>query len=101
MMCFLLGFGPETLARSPLGGAVFETMVFGELRKKLRTTDRRSRIFFYRDRDGQEVDFVIVEGTDVELVECKAKEIPDRRDTIGVRRIGERIEAGGLHSVRR
>lgn len=80
LMCFLLGLRPDAFPQSSLAGSVFETLVFGELRKRIRAYDRRSRVAFFRDHDGHEVDLVIVSGDEVDLIECKSKVIPDGRD---------------------
>lgn len=50
---------PEALRLGPLGGAAFETHVFGEILRRLRHRLRDAEIHFWRTRDGQEIDFLV------------------------------------------
>ncbi|MBI4061161.1 MAG: ATP-binding protein [Elusimicrobia bacterium] len=50
---------PEALRLGPLGGAAFETHVFGEIIRGLRHRLQDADIHFWRTRDGQEIDFLV------------------------------------------
>ncbi len=50
---------PEALRLGPLGGAAFETHVFGDILRRLRHRLQDASIFFWRTRDGQEIDFIV------------------------------------------
>lgn len=50
---------PEALRLGPLGGAAFETHVFGEILRRLRHRLGEADIHFWRTRDGQEIDFLV------------------------------------------
>jgi predicted AAA+ superfamily ATPase len=68
--------GLRTLAefrRSPFRGALFESFVASELAKLQVNAGRRREVYFFRDQQGLEVDF-LVPGTDgtLDLVEAKA-----------------------------
>ncbi|RME30140.1 MAG: ATP-binding protein [Deltaproteobacteria bacterium] len=73
LLCRLLGINDtEQLAVHPLRGAVFENFVFTELVKIYRHHGQRPPLFFWRDRTGHEVDFLIDGGTRLVPVEVKA-----------------------------
>ena len=80
LLCALLNIQTvEELRKSPLAGAIWETLVFSELRK--RETGRRLHwsIHFWHDR-AREVDFVIDRGGRFELYEAKRTEAPSAGD---------------------
>ncbi len=49
----------EALRLGPMGGAAFETHVFGEIYRRLRHRLQEADIHFWRTRDGQEIDFLV------------------------------------------
>ena len=59
MLCFLLGIGADDLGRSPLTGPIWENFVCGELRTRLRLTRPDWSLWFYRDQQNREADFLI------------------------------------------
>ena len=59
LLCFLLGLSTEALGSSPVTGAVWENFVFGELVKWLHLFRPEWTIWFYRDRQQREADFLI------------------------------------------
>lgn len=74
LACHLLGIETEAeLARSPFRGALFEGMVASEIAKAQENAGRRREIYYYRDKSGLEVDFVVpTAGGRTMLVEAKA-----------------------------
>lgn len=74
LACHLLNIDSATeLARSPFRGALFEGFVAAEIVKAQAGTGRRREIYFFRDAQGLEVDFLIPgKDNSVTLVECKA-----------------------------
>lgn len=81
LLCFLLGLDARTLASSPLVGAVWETLVFAELRKSIAANPAgtTASLWFYRDAEGREVDFVRADGGQLDLMEAKWTADPDVR----------------------
>ena len=79
LLCFLLGLDEGSLAASYLVGAIWETFLFGELRKALAAAAPQASVWFYRDQS-REVDFVIEKDARLTLAESKWKEMPARRD---------------------
>ena len=59
LLCFLLGIGADDLGRSPLTGAIWENFVCAELRTRLRLTRPEWSLWFYRDQQNREADFLI------------------------------------------
>ena len=79
LLCFLLGLNRKAVTGSYLIGAIWETLLCGELRKHLRAQAPEARLWFYRDQS-REVDFVIEKDGGLVLAESKWKEIPSARD---------------------
>lgn len=77
LACFLAGLRTtKELEQSPLRGALFETLVLGQLIRWHANRGRQLRCAFYRDHAGLEVDFVVSVGHRVKLYECKWAESP-------------------------
>lgn len=74
LACHLLGIESELeLERSPFRGALFEGFVAAEIVKRQIHSGRRRELYYFRDEQGLEVDFMIPrQGGNVGLVECKA-----------------------------
>lgn len=78
LLCFLLTIeSPESLVKSPFLGAIWENFVLAEMLKVRSATGSSAKVYFWRDVQGVEVDFVIESAGRLRLVECKwASEIP-------------------------
>lgn len=74
LACHLLGIeSTAELARSPFRGAIFEGFVAAEIVKAQVNRGRRPELYYFRDEQGLEVDFLVPrENAAVSLVECKA-----------------------------
>jgi predicted AAA+ superfamily ATPase len=73
LLCHLLGVRtPSELAVHPLRGAVFENWVVSEVVKWHRHRGLPSRLSFYRDRGGLEVDLIVQAGNTMRAVEIKS-----------------------------
>ncbi len=79
LLCFLLGLSGQAVTGSYLVGAIWETFVFGELRKHLSLSAPQATIWHYRDQS-RETDFIIEKDGRLHLAEAKWKEIPTSRD---------------------
>lgn len=74
LACHLLGIDTVAeLAKSPFLGSLFEGFVASEIIKAQANTGKRREIYFFRDEQGHEVDFLVprMRGA-IALVECKA-----------------------------
>jgi predicted AAA+ superfamily ATPase len=74
LVCHLLGIHTRAeLERSPFLGPLFEGMVASELVKQQLNSGRRSELYYFRDRRGLEVDFVLPRsGGRLWFIEAKA-----------------------------
>ncbi|MEW5902374.1 MAG: DUF4143 domain-containing protein, partial [Acidobacteriota bacterium] len=72
LACHLMGSSEwADLERLGQTGPLVETWAAGELTKLMSVTDPRLRLFFWRTRMGQEVDFIIERGRRVAAIEVK------------------------------
>jgi hypothetical protein len=74
LLCHLLGIKTEAeLMKSPFAGPVFEGFVAAEIAKAQINAGKRREIYFFRDRQGLEVDFLVpTAGRRIVLIEAKA-----------------------------
>lgn len=74
LACHLLGIeSVAELAKSPFLGALFEGFIAAEIVKTQVNRGRRPEIYFFRDEQGLEVDFLVPGASGfISLVECKA-----------------------------
>ena len=59
MLGFLLGIGADDLGRSPLTDPIWENFVCGVLRTRLDITRPEWSLWFYRDQQNREPDFLV------------------------------------------
>jgi predicted AAA+ superfamily ATPase len=77
LACHLLGIrGERELARSPFLGALWEGFVASELVKQQLHRGRRRELYYFRDQQGLEVDFIVPQGSGTLLIEAKATRTP-------------------------
>jgi predicted AAA+ superfamily ATPase len=74
LVCHLLGLTSETeLTRSPFHGPIFEGFLASEIVKGQLNAGRRKELYYFRDQQGLEVDFVVPgRGRRLTLIEAKA-----------------------------
>lgn len=97
MACHLLGLTSEAeLRRSPYLGTVFEGMIAAEIVKAQTGAGRRRELYYFRDQQGLEVDFVVPRrGGKWSLVEAKATATPTPRMAEPMRRLATAWAARG------
>ncbi len=81
LACYLsLWNNPRALELSAMAGAMFETYVISEIIKSYTNAgmDVRSRLFFYRDNNGKEVDLLILENGTLYPIEIKKAAEPGK-----------------------
>lgn len=61
----------DTLMSGAMSGAVFETFVLTEILKSYWNTGKEAPLFFYRDKDGKEVDLLIEKDNKLYPIEIK------------------------------
>lgn len=79
---------PEALRLGPLGGAAFETHVFGQILRGLRHRLQEAEIHFWRTRDGREIDFLVETAGRCFPVEVKMGR-PQTRDLLPLASISD------------
>jgi predicted AAA+ superfamily ATPase len=79
MLCFLLGLDARALMTSPLVGTVWETFVYAEFRKRANSSPGPATLWYYRDAQGREIDFLEVRDGLIHLFEVKWMESGDPR----------------------
>lgn len=73
LAAFLLGIENENqISRDPLRGNLFENMVISEVLKYRFNQGKRSNLCFFRDSKGNEVDLLLINGSNVFPIEIKA-----------------------------
>ena len=78
----------NTLAQRKLFGQLLESFVFAELRKQITWADGEYGIFYYRDKDQNEVDFVIENASgDIIGIEVKAAASVSVSDLVGLKKL--------------
>lgn len=100
---FLSGyFDQASLRKSRELGAYFETMIFQHLNTLTELLTPRARLYFWRTRDGTEVDFVVEHGRRFIAIEVKSTDNPSYRHIEGLKKFIDSYPAtaGGilLHS---
>lgn len=99
LVCHLLGMDRAGLGRSPLMGNVFEGFVASEIVKAQIHAGRARALYFFRDQQGLEVDFVIPgAGGEALLVEVKHGRTVTAADARPVQALAPRF-AGGARGV--
>jgi uncharacterized protein len=108
LLCHLLGIDSlKALLRSPFSGAVFEGFVASEIVKSQLNAGKRREIYFFRDEQGLEVDFVVPTGpAKLLFLETKATRtlrpemaVPIERLTRAVKRYDVRSAVLGMESA--
>jgi predicted AAA+ superfamily ATPase len=89
LACHLLGIETEAeLEKSPFLGALFEGFIAGEIVKAQLNAGRRRELYYFRDQQGLEVDFVVPgRGGSVRLVEAKAARTVKPSDAWAMQRL--------------
>ena len=67
---------PESLEAGAMSGAIFETYVFAEILKSWWHKGKTPEIYYFRDKDGQEVDFLLIHNRIAYPVEAKKAALP-------------------------
>ena len=96
LLVFLLGLDARALQTYGQLGALWETFVLGELLKWKEVHQPEAQLYFYRDKDGVECDFVVQQGGGLQLFDAKLSELPEPSDARSLRsaqsKLRERID---------
>jgi predicted AAA+ superfamily ATPase len=75
---------PTALGGHPMGGALFETAVFSELRKLMLPLARKAQVHHWRAHSGSEVDLLLERDGMLYPIEVKMGSRLSRKDTRGI-----------------
>jgi hypothetical protein len=94
LACHLLGIDSrDELAKSPFLGALFEGFIAAEIIKAQVNGGRRPELYFFRDQQGLEVDFLVPgPGGALSLVECKAARTVTPAQASPLQRLAEALK---------
>jgi hypothetical protein len=94
LACHLLGIDSAAeLAKSPFLGTLFEGFVAAEIVKMQTNAGRRREIYYFRDEQGLEVDFLVPGKSGlIALVECKASRTVTPAMAISLQRLAEAVK---------
>ena len=76
---------PETLEAGAMSGAIFENWAVNEIRRSYSQLGLNPPLWYYRDRDGREIDLVIERDGALQPVEIKKSASPKRDMTASFR----------------
>jgi len=94
LCAFLMGItGAHDLPGSPLVGALWETLVFAEIRRRQVSRQGGWALNFWRDRT-READFLLHRGGRFDLVDAKWTASPDARDAALLERVAAELPRG-------
>lgn len=90
---------PATLEAGAMSGAVLETWVVSEIIKSYWHAGQRAPLYYFRNRDGREIDLLIVRDGTVYPVEIKKTAVP-HKDAVtqfaSLERLGLKVGTGGI-----
>lgn len=89
MACHLLGIDTDTeLEKSPFLGAIFEGFIAAEIIKAQVNAGMRRELYYFRDQQGLEVDFVLPgKNGSMTLIEAKASRTAKPEMTVPMRKL--------------
>jgi predicted AAA+ superfamily ATPase len=90
---------PETLYAGAMDGAILETWCFGEIMKSYWHNGLDPLIYFYRDTDQKEIDFVIEKNMTLFPIEVKKTAQASEADTkhfSALKKLGKKIGTGAV-----
>ncbi|MBQ9275588.1 MAG: ATP-binding protein [Succinivibrio sp.] len=77
LVCHLTGYSsPEILMKGALSGAVLENYVIAELKKSLQNHAQTPHLYYYRDKDGRDLDLVVEQEGRLHPCEIKKSNHP-------------------------
>jgi predicted AAA+ superfamily ATPase len=90
---------PQTLEAGAMSGPIFETWIVAELLKSYLHNGRTPPFYFYRDKDGREIDLLILQDGVAYPLEIKKTASPSREDArhfVALEKSGLQVGPGGV-----
>ncbi|OGT65665.1 MAG: AAA family ATPase [Gammaproteobacteria bacterium RIFCSPHIGHO2_12_FULL_45_9] len=89
LLSILLNFH-DPIQQRPLWGKVLENFIFAELTKHMTWAEETYQLFYYRDKEQVEVDFILEnENAEIIGIEVKAAMSITRQDTNGLKKLAQ------------
>ena len=79
----------QALEAGAMAGAIFETWVVVEILKSYWHTGRNPQCYYYRSKDGYEIDLLIEQDGFLHPIECKKSASPSRQALQGFKSLGQ------------
>jgi len=98
LLCWFLGVTEENYSASPFKGIIRETLVYSELRKAIKNGNLNRKLYFYRDANNLEVDFIVT-GNGFKMIEVKSSENPRAEDVQNIAKLARICSDSGLPDV--
>ncbi|MBR4309943.1 MAG: ATP-binding protein [Akkermansia sp.] len=96
LCCWLAGWeNAEQLKNGMFAGAILETWVYGQLIRSFANAGKTPVLYYYRDRDGAEVDFVLLKNNCLYPMEVKRSSSPSTSDL----KWASKIPTGGQYAL--
>ncbi|GHU50145.1 ATPase [Clostridia bacterium] len=91
LACWLLGWNtPEQMVNGAMWGHIFESFVFGEILKSYYNDgDVMPPLYYYRDKDKNEIDLLVEDGGTLHPIEIKTTSDPNKQMTRAFRYVEE------------
>ena len=88
LACYLSKiYDPETLRAGYLGGPMVETYIVNEILKSYSNNTEDAGFYYYRDKNGNEIDLIMIRNGKLTLIECKAGMTYDSTDVKAFERL--------------
>jgi predicted AAA+ superfamily ATPase len=90
---------PETLEAGAMSGAILETYVLAEILKSWWHRGKQPQLFYYRDKEGREIDFFLVQNRKIHPLEVKKSASPRsewKQSFTALKTLDQHIATGGI-----
>ncbi len=75
ILCYLLGINSQNdLTKHYSYGSIFENLIISELKKQIFNNKLTTKMYFYRDSNGNEIDLLLENMENFDLIEIKSSE---------------------------
>ena len=91
LLCALLSLRQSNIDTYAHLGPIWETYLYGELRKHRSNLRLGYSTWFYRDQQGLELDFLVESAGQLHLLEAKWNQQPDRKAMLAMNLVQERL----------
>lgn len=91
LLCSLLGLREENIDHYANIGSIWETYLYAEMRKQKSNRGLGFSIWYYREQQGLEVDFLVETAGKISLFEAKWNQNPDQKAMVPMQKLEEKL----------